>query len=301
MSEVQRILITGASGLIGSRLTRALEASGHTVLQAVRREARSDREVRWIPERGEIEKNKLEGIDGVVHLAGANIAGQRWSDSYKQEIRESRVKGTRLISETIAALDRKPRVFACSSAIGYYGDRGDAVLDESSAPGDGFLPDVCIAWEQSCDAARNAGIRTVCMRTGVVLSTEGGALKSMLLPFKLGAGGVIGSGKQYFSWIELDDIVSAMQFILANDSLNGPVNLVGPNPVTNREYTKTLGKVLGRPTILPMPSFAARLALGEMADELLLASTRVVPREMERAGFQFAYPQLEPALRHVLQ
>jgi hypothetical protein len=301
MSEVQRILITGASGLIGSRLTRALEAAEHIVLQAVRRDARNDREVRWIPERGEIEKNKLEGIDGVVHLAGANIAGQRWSHAYKQEIRESRVKGTRVISETIASLDRKPRVFACSSAIGYYGDRGDAVLDESSAPGEGFLPDVCIAWEQSCDAARNAGIRTVCMRTGVVLSTEGGALKSMLLPFKLGAGGVIGNGKQYFSWIELDDIVSAMQFILTNDSLTGPVNLVGPNPVTNREYTKTLGKVLGRPTILPMPAFAARLALGEMADELLLASTRVVPRELERTGFRFAYPQLEPALRHVLQ
>jgi uncharacterized protein (TIGR01777 family) len=301
MADSQKILITGASGLIGTRLTRALEASGHTVLKAVRRTPKNDREVFWVPERGEIDKSKLTNLDGVVHLAGANIAGQRWSDSYKQEIRESRVKGTRLIAATIAALDPKPRVFACSSAIGYYGDRGEAVLDESSAPGDGFLPDVCVDWENSTKAAVDAGIRTVLMRTGVVLSPEGGALKSMLLPFKLGAGGILGNGKQYFSWIELDDIVSAMQFILSNDSLKGPVNLVAPHPVTNREYTKTLGKVLGRPTILPMPAFAARLALGEMADELLLASTRVLPKELERAGFSFAYPELEPALRHALK
>lgn len=301
MADSQKILITGASGLIGTPLTRALEASGHTVLKAVRRAPKNDREVFWVPERGEIDKSKLTHLDGVVHLAGANIAGQRWSDSYKQEIRESRVKGTRLIAATIATLDPKPRVFACSSAIGYYGDRGAAVLDETSAPGEGFLPDVCVDWENSTKAAVDAGIRTVLMRTGVVLSPEGGALKSMLLPFKLGAGGILGNGKQYFSWIELDDIVSAMQFILSNDSLNGPVNLVAPHPVTNREYTKTLGKVLGRPTILPMPAFAARLALGEMADELLLASTRVLPKELERAGFSFEYPELEPALRHALK
>lgn len=298
---MSKILITGASGMIGSHLARVLESSGYTVLTAVRREPRNDREVRWVPERGEIDRAKLQGIDGVVHLAGANIAGQRWSAAYKQEIRESRVKGTRLISETLASLDPKPRVFACASAIGYYGDRGEAKLDESAAPGEGFLPEVCLAWENSCEAARAAGIRTVNMRIGVVLSTEGGALKSMLLPFKLGAGGVMGSGKQYFSWMALDDIVSAMKFVVENDSLSGPVNLVSPNAVTNYEFTKTLGKVLSRPTIFPMPAFAARLALGEMADELLLASTRVVPTKLEASGFRFAYPQLETALRHVLR
>jgi uncharacterized protein (TIGR01777 family) len=298
---MSKILITGASGMIGSHLMRVLESSGHAVLSAVRREARNDREVRWVPERGEIDRAKLQGIDGVVHLAGASIAGQRWSTAYKQEIRESRVKGTRLISETIAQLDPKPRVFACASAIGYYGDRGDAVLDESAAPGEGFLPEVCLAWENSCEAARAAGIRTVNMRNGVVLSNEGGALKSMLLPFKLGVGGRVGSGKQYFSWMALDDTVSVMKFVLENDSLSGPVNLVSPQAVTNYEFTKTLGKVLSRPTIFPMPAFAARLALGEMADELLLSSTRIVPTKLEQAGFQFAYPQLEPALRHVLR
>lgn len=300
MNSKLTILITGASGLIGTRLTQALEAAGHTVLAAVRRTPKSDREIRWDPKRGEIDRTKLDGIDAVVHLAGANIAGKRWTEAYKKQIRDSRVDGTHLISETIAGLERKPRVFACSSAIGYYGDRGAAELDESSSPGEGFLPDVCIEWESACQPARDAGIRTVNMRTGVVLSTEGGALKTMLLPFKLGMGGVLGSGEQYFSWIDLDDIVSAMQFLLANDSLSGPVNLVAPHPVTNREYTKTLGKVLGRPTIFPVPAFAARLALGEMADALLLASTRVFPRELERAGFRFAYPQLEPALRHEL-
>ncbi len=201
----------------------------------------------------------------------------------------------------MATLDPQPRVLACSSAIGYYGDRGEAVLDETSAPGEGFLPAVCVDWENSSQAAVDTGIRTVLMRTGVVLSTTGGALKSMLLPFKLGVGGVLGNGNQYFSWIELDDIVAAMQFILANDSLSGPVNLVAPQPVTNQEFTKMLGKVLGRPTILPLPAFAARLAFGEMADELLLASTRVLPKELERAGFSFAYPELEPALQHALK
>jgi uncharacterized protein (TIGR01777 family) len=301
MSSQPTILITGATGLVGTRLTRALEAAGHTVLQAVRRQANSDREVRWVPERGEIDTARLEGVDAVVHLAGANIAGQRWSDSYKQEIRESRIKGTRLIAETFAKLANKPRVFVCASAIGYYGDRGDEELTENAPPGNGFLPDVCAAWEDACQAARDAGIRTVNMRTGVVLSKDGGALKSMLLPFKLGVGGVVGSGRQYLSWIALDDAVRALQFVLDNESLTGPVNLVSPQAVTNREFTKALGKVLGRPTILPMPAFAARLAFGEMADELLLASTRVLPQKLQATEFSFAYPQLEPALRHVLE
>jgi uncharacterized protein (TIGR01777 family) len=297
----QTILVTGATGLIGSRLTQALEVAGHTILKAVRRAAKNDREVRWVPERSEIEAAKLGGIDGVVHLAGANIAGQRWSDAYKQEIRESRVKGTRLIAETLAKLANKPRVFVCASAIGFYGDRGDEELAEDSSPGQGFLPAVCAAWENSCQAARDAGIRTVNTRIGVVLSKEGGALKSMLLPFKLGLGGVVGSGRQYLSWIAIDDVVRALQFSLAEESLSGPVNLVSPQAVTNREFTKTLGKAIGRPTIFPMPAFAARLAFGEMADELLLSSTRVLPQKLQAAGFSFAHPQLELTLRHMLQ
>lgn len=301
MSVQQTILITGATGLIGTRLTRALETAGRTVLKAVRRPAKNAAEVRWVPERAEIDATRLEGIAGVVHLAGANIAGQRWSDSYKQEIRESRVKGTRLIAETLAKLTNKPRVFVCASAIGYYGDRGNEELTEDSPPGEGFLPDVCVAWENACQAARDAGIRTVNTRIGVVLSKDGGALKSMLLPFKLGMGGVVGNGRQYFSWMALDDIVSALEFVLSNDSLYGPVNLVSPQAVTNREYTKTLGKVLGRPTMFPLPAFAARIALGEMADELLLTSNRVLPTKLQAAGFNYAYPDLEAALRHELE
>jgi uncharacterized protein (TIGR01777 family) len=300
MNDQQIILVTGATGLIGARLTQALEAAGHTVLKAVRRPARNDREVSWVPERWEIDAARLEGMDGVVHLAGANIAGQRWSEHYKQEIRESRVKGTRLLAETLATLTNKPRVFVCASAIGYYGDRGNEELTEESVPGTGFLPEVCVAWENACQPTCDAGIRTVNTRIGVVLSKEGGALKSMLLPFKLGLGGVVGSGRQYISWMALDDLVSALQFVLASESLSGPVNLVSPQAVTNREFTKTLGQVLAKPTIFPLPALAARLALGEMADELLLSSTRVVPTKLQQAGFNYAYPELEAALRREL-
>ncbi len=294
------ILITGASGMIGARLVAALETDGHRVLRAVRREARTDNEVSWQPKQGTIERDKLQGVDGVVHLAGANIAGKRWTEDYKQTILNSRVEGTTLIAETIAALDPKPRVFACASAIGYYGDRGAEQLEESAARGDGYLPDVCEQWEKACQPARDAGIRTVNMRIGVVLSTEGGALAEMLTPFKLGAGGVLGSGQQYFSWIAIDDVVRAMQEVLKNESLAGPVNLTAPNPVTNRDFTKALGRVLSRPTVLPMPAFAARLVFGEMADALLLASTRVVPSALSDAGFHYEHADLEPALRHIL-
>lgn len=300
MSEQQTILVTGATGLIGARLCKTLEAAGQTVLKAVRRQAKNAAEVCWVPERAEIDATRLAGLDAVVHLAGANIAGQRWSEHYKQEIRESRVKGTRLIADTLAKLTNKPRVFVCASAIGYYGDRGDEQLTEDSPPGTGFLPKVCQGWEDACQAARDAGIRTINTRIGVVLSKEGGALKSMLPPFKLGLGGVVGDGRQYISWIALDDVVGALQFALASDSLSGPVNLVSPQTVTNREFTKTLGKVLGKPTIFPLPGFVARIALGEMADELLLTSNRVVPEKLRQAGFNYGYPDLEAALRHVL-
>lgn len=297
----QTILITGASGLIGRRLTQELEAAGYAVLKAVRRQTHRDDEVRWVPERGEIDATRLAGIHAVVHLAGANVAGQRWTEHYKQEIRESRVKGTRLIAQALAGLSEKPRALVCASAIGYYGDRGDKVLTESSRPGQGFLPTVCTAWEESCQAARDAGIRTVNTRIGVVLSQRGGALKRMLLPFKLGLGGVVGPGTQYMSWMALDDIARALRFVLENDAMAGPVNLVSPHPVTNREFTKTLGTMLGRPTLVPMPAFLARWAFGEMGEELLLSSTRVRPDKLQEAGFDFQYPELEGALRHILE
>ncbi len=298
------VLITGASGLIGSQLVAAFEAEGHRVLRAVRRNAQNDQELSWDPTAGTIDRNKLEGIagglDAVVHLAGANIAGKRWTKAYKQLLIDSRVDGTTLIAETIANLNLKPKVFACASAIGYYGNRGNDELDEATACGDSYLPELCMQWERSCQAARDAGIRTANMRFGVVLSPKGGALQKMLTPFKLGAGGILGNGRQFFSWISLDDAVRAIQFVTDNDSLSGPVNLVSPNPVTNHEFTKTLGRVLSRPTVLPMPAFAARLLFGDMADPLLLASARVVPSALTEAGFSYHHAQLEPALRHLL-
>ena len=294
------VLVTGASGLLGTKLVAALEAEGKRVLRAVRRNARNEQEVSWDPATGTIDRDQLEGLDAVVHLAGANVAGKRWSEAYKQLLIDSRVDGTTLIAETLANLDHKPKVFACASAIGYYGDRANEELDESAACGDSFLPELCMQWERSCQPARDAGIRTANMRIGVVLSPEGGGLKKMLLPFKLGGGGILGNGRQYMSWISLDDVVRAIQFVVDNETLAGPINLVTPNPVTNREFTKTLGRVLSRPTVLPMPAVAARLLFGEMADALLLASARVVPSTLTKAGFRYEYADLEPALRHLL-
>ena len=298
----QTVLVTGASGLIGTPLVASLERSGHKVLRAVRRDVvDADKEIRWDPAQGEIDRDGLAGVDVVVHLAGANIAGRRWTSAYKQLLIDSRVRGTSLISKTIAQLDPKPKVLACASAIGFYGNRGDQVLDDSATSSDDFLAEVCQQWEGACGPAHDVGIRVANMRLGVVLSTEGGALAQMLTPFKLGAGGVLGSGEQYFSWISLPDAVRAIEHVLAGDQLSGPVNVVAPSPVTNREFTKTLGKVLARPTIMPMPAFAARLVFGEMADALLLASTRVIPTTLTKSGFQFQHPDLETALRHLLR
>jgi uncharacterized protein len=295
------IVVTGATGLVGAPLVAALESAGATIIRGVRRPVRdATREMRWDAERGEIDAAKLEGAMAVVHLAGENIAGRRWTDQFKRELRDSRVKGTRLIAEAIARSSNRPQAFICASAIGYYGNRGNEVMTEASTPGNDFLADLCRDWEAVSQQARDAGVRVANARIGVVLSTKGGALKKMLTPFKLGLGGKIGDGRQYMSWVALDDVVAALKFLVATPTISGPVNLTAPNPATNAEFTKTLGRVLSRPTIFPMPAFAARLAFGEMADALLLSSTRVAPAVLEAAGFRFQYPLLEPALRHLL-
>lgn len=297
-----RILVSGSTGLIGSGLVSELSAAGHEVVRLVRGDpAEREREIRWDPAAGQIDRESLNGLDAAVHLAGENIAAGRWTAAQKARIRDSRVNGTRLLCEALAECEDRPRVLVCASAIGYYGDRGDEVLDETSPSGEGFLAEVCRQWEAAADPAREKGIRVVHLRTGVVLSGEGGALQKMLTPFKLGVGGVVGSGTQYWSWVARDDVAGAIHHAITHEELSGPVNATAPHPVTNREFTKTLGRVLHRPTIFPMPAFAAKLMLGEMADELLLASTRVLPRRLQDSGFEFRHPELEEALRHALR
>lgn len=297
-----RILVSGSSGLVGSALIPSLTSAGHDVVRLVRSKSASPSKelVSWDPAKNQIDAAGLSGIDACVHLAGESIASGRWNAERKAKIRDSRVSGTRLLTETLARVS-PPKVFACASAIGFYGDRGDEVLSESSPPGTGFLPDVCREWEAACQPLANAGSRVVNLRFGVVLSHRGGALKQMLLPFKMGAGGILGNGRQYMSCVALDDAVGIIEFALSNDAVRGPINVVCPQPVTNYEYTKSLGKVLGRPTIFPVPGFAARLAFGEMADALLLSSARVVPDRLVAAGYQFRHPTLEGSLRSALQ
>ena len=293
-----KILVTGASGLIGSALVPSLTGAGHSVTRLVRSKPRPG-EIRWDPLGGDIDKPGLEGQEAVIHLAGENIAG-RWTAEKKEAIRESRVKGTKLLAESLSQLANPPKVLLCASAIGYYGDRGEELLKEESPAGSGFLAKVCREWEAAADRAVRESIRVVRLRNGIVLSAAGGALKTMLLPFKLGVGGKIGSGMQYMSWIAIDDVLGIIHLAITNDTLRGPINVVAPNPVTNLVFTKTLGRVIGRPTVLPMPAFAARLVLGEMAQELLLASTRVTPKRLLAADYHFKFPQLEPALRSIL-
>ncbi len=296
-----RIAVTGSSGLIGTRLAAFLAACGHHVRRVVRRPPDPDAdEISWDPTTGRIDAAALEGVDCVVHLAGESIAAGRWTQARKDAIRTSRVAGTRLLSETLAKLAKPPRTLIAASAIGYYGDRGDETLTEDSPPGTGFLADVCRQWEAATEPAKQAGIRVVNLRIGVVLSAVGGALAKMLTPFKLGLGGVVGSGRQYMSWITLDDLVAAVHHLIVTDDVSGPVNAVSPNPVTNREFTKTLGGVLHRPTILPLPAPVVRLLFGEMGQALLLAGTRAVPTKLQAAGFEFSHPRLEGALRHDL-
>lgn len=299
-ATAMKTLITGATGLVGQSLIPLLTTQGHETWRLVRSAPREPNDISWRPDKSELPAERLDGLDAVVHLAGENIAGARWTPAVKQRLLDSRVGPTRLLCETLAKLRNKPKALVCASAIGYYGDRGADELTESSAAGEGFLPELCREWEAACEPARQAGIRVVNLRIGIVLTPKGGALAKMLLPFKLGGGGVIGSGGQFWSWIAIDDLLGAIYHSLIRDDLAGPVNATAPQPVTNREFTKTLGRVLHRPTIVPMPAFVARLALGEMADALLLASARVLPQRLADTGYQFRFPTLEAALRHVL-
>lgn len=295
------ILITGSSGLIGSALVPFLAAHGHRVTRLVRSEPTSGKAaVYWNPETGSIDRSALEGIDAVVHLAGENIAAGRWTAEKKIRIRDSRIKGTRLLCECLARVSKPPKVLVSASAIGYYGNRGDETLNEESASGSGFLAQVCRDWEAAAEAAVRSGVRVVKLRIGVVMSPVGGALAKMLPPFRIGAGGRIGNGKQYMSWIAIDDLLGVILHALRTDTLTGPVNAATLNPVRNNEFTKILGQVLRRPTVFPMPAFAARLAFGEMADELLLASTRVEPARLLATGYVYRYPELEAALTYLL-
>ena len=298
-----KILVSGSSGLIGSALLPLLSAGGHSVTRLVRPGSRvspgsAAGEVGWDPAPGRLEPRALEGFDAVVHLAGDSIAGGRWTPERKARIRDSRVQGTRLLAQALAERSHPPQVLLSASAIGYYGDRGDVLLTEDSLPGSGFLADVCRDWEAATEPAMKRGIRTVHLRIGLVLSAAGGALARMLPPFRAGLGGVLGSGRQYMSWIALGDVLGAIHHALTNQSLRGPVNIVAPAPVSNREFTKTLGLVLRRPTLFPAPAFVLRLAFGEMADALLLASTQVSSSRLEASGYRFSYRKLDDALRH---
>lgn len=293
-------MVTGASGLVGSALIPVLEARGRHVVKLVRGSTSSaSAKATWNPEAGQIDLSRAGSIDAVVHLAGANIA-QRWTPEVKRRIRDSRVKGTRLLSDALAKLPVPPKVLVCASATGFYGNRGEEWLDERSAPGHGFLADTCQEWEAAADAARVRGIRVVHLRLGIVLTPKGGALAKMLPAFRLGIGGRLGDGRAYWSWIALDDLIEVIQHALATESLQGPVNAVTPKPITNSTLTKTLGHVLRRPAILPVPRFALELLFGEMGREAMLASFRVKPARLLETGFKFSFPELETALRHLL-
>ncbi len=295
------VAVSGSSGFVGSALVRSLEQDGYRVVRLVRREPATGRdEVRWDPAAGTIDADGLEGLDAVVHLAGENIAARRWSSRQKDRIRRSRVDGTRLIAQTLAALDRPPELLVNASAIGFYGDRGEEILDEDSPAGSGFLAESCVAWEAATEPARRASVRVALLRIGVVLSPEGGALRRMLPVFRLGLGGRLGHGRQFMSWIALDDLIGAVGHVLHDPTLVGPINVVAPTAVRNREFTRVLGRVLRRPTAFPVPALLLRLALGQMAQELLLGGARIRPARLQRAGFSFRRGDLEAALGSLL-
>jgi uncharacterized protein (TIGR01777 family) len=293
------IAVTGSSGLVGAALVSFLTAGGHRVIRLVRKPPSGD-DVQWDPTEGVRDLSRLEGVDAVIHLAGENIAAGRWTPQRKGEIRRSRVEGARRLSESLAKLSQRPKVLVSASAIGFYGDRGDELLTEDGAPGKDFIARVCQEWEAATEPASRAGIRVVHLRFGMILSAAGGALRKMLIPFKLGAGGRMGSGTQYVGWIAIDDAIGVIHHAVCTESLQGPVNAVSPAPVTNAEFTRVLARVLSRPAIFPMPAFAMRLAFGEMADALLLASARVMPTRLQASGYRFRYPELEAALRRLL-
>ncbi len=306
-SEVNRsttsrtVAITGASGMVGQALSGLLKQRGDRSIAVSRSEGDSyEDSIRWNPESGLINPARMEGVDAVVHLAGENIASGRWTDDLKRRILNSRVQGTKSLVESLAKIEKRPSTFICASAIGFYGDRGETIMAEDSPAGKGFLADVCQAWEAEAMQAEALGMRVVCVRIGVVLSPKGGALARMLLPFKMGMGGNVGNGKQYWSWIGLNDLVRIFAYCLDNDQLSGPVNAVSPQPLTNAEFTKVVGSVLHRPTLFPLPAFMAKLVLGEMANELLLSSTRVNPGKLLKSGFAFEQPELKQCLEHEL-
>lgn len=294
-----KVAIAGASGLVGSALIPVLKKLGGQITRLVRSKPGAG-EIEWHPNQDEVGSRLLEGFDVIINLAGENIAGGRWTDDQKRKIRDSRVNGTHLLSEAIARLTKKPRVFVCASATGIYGDRDDETLDEQSESGGGFLAGVCREWEKATEPAIRVGTRVVNLRFGPILAREGGMLAKLLTPFKMGMGGKVGSGKQFISWVALEDAVNAIRLAIEDESIRGPLNIVSPNPVTNEEFTKTLGHVLNRPTALAMPAFAARLAFGEMADEMLLASQKVLPKRLLSAGFVFKYPELDTTLKKLL-
>jgi uncharacterized protein len=296
-----KVLVTGSSGLIGKALVSFLTSGHHEVIKLVR--ARADllpNEIAWDPEKGIINKGLLENLDAVVHLAGENITG-RWTQNKKKRIIESRVNGTMLLSKALSELHNPPEVFVSASAIGYYGNQGSSILNEKSPAGSGFLADVCQEWEEATQDAKERGIRTVNLRIGMVLDSHGGALKKMLTPFKLCLGGVMGSGAQYISWITLNDLIGVIFYLLKQTNISGPVNGVSPQPVTNKEFTKTLGSVLHRPTILAMPAPIVSMLFGEMGDEILLSSQRVKPEVLLEKGYRYQNPELKGALEQLLK
>src|SRR5919106_1891507 len=296
-----KIAVTGSHGMIGSALVGALESAGHRPLRIVRSTPTGPDEITWDPVAGTIDARSLEGVDAVVHLAGKHIGRPWWTEGYMAAVKDSRVRATYLLAEALAKLDRKPSVLVSASGIHYYGDRGDELLTEESRPGEGFLAEVVMAWEMATSPASEAGIRVANIRSAVVVSPSGGALAPMMIPIRLGLGGKLGPGSQYWSWIALDDHIAAVQHILGTEGLSGPVNLASPGPVRNADFVATIGRVLRRPTVLPVPAFALKIALGpQMANQMALYSQRVVPRKLEESGFKFAYPDLEGAFRHVL-